>query len=67
MASVTGMDTIAQKLDAQFVLAVGDNFYHEGVLDENDPRFEQSFENVYTPQSLQKPWYAIAGNHGKFS
>lgn len=66
MASVTGMDKVAKSLDAKFMLAVGDNYYHSGVTDENDPRFGSTFEKVYSPQSLQFPWYAIAGNHGTF-
>eukprot|EP01033_Poteriospumella_lacustris_P008306 gene8306-5994_t len=63
MASVAGMDKIAKTLDAKFMLAVGDNYYHSGVTDESDPRFGSTFEKVYSPDSLQFPWYAIAGNH----
>jgi tartrate-resistant acid phosphatase type 5 len=62
-ASVKGMDKVATALNAEFVLAVGDNFYHHGVTDENDARFHQSFEDVYTPSSLQKSWYPVFGNH----
>lgn len=62
-ASVIGMDKVATALKSQFVLAVGDNFYHEGVIDEFDDRFKATFENVYTPSSLQTPWYAVLGNH----
>ena len=28
-----------------------------------EKRFKTTFEDVYTAQSLQVPWYAIAGNH----
>lgn len=66
MASVTGMEKIAQQLQSQFVLAVGDNFYHSGVTSDTDTRFQTSFESVYNTPGLQTNWYAIAGNHGKF-
>jgi hypothetical protein len=39
--------------------------YHQGVTDENDPRFQESFETVYNTPSLQTDWYLIAGNHGE--
>ena len=34
------MGKIADKLDARFVLALGDNFYFDGVKDVDDPRFQ---------------------------
>lgn len=45
------------------MLALGDNYYHSGVTEEADPRFQSTFESVYTPESLQFPWYVVAGNH----
>jgi metallophosphoesterase superfamily enzyme len=59
------MDTIAQKINAKFMLALGDNFYSAGVKSDTDTRFDITFEDVYTPQSLQFEWYVVAGNHGK--
>lgn len=59
------MDKVAKKLNAKFMLAVGDNIYHHGAKDEHDSRFGATFEEVYTPDSLQFDWYVIAGNHGK--
>ena len=44
----------------------GDNMYYSGIdedSDENDARFQQTFEEVYTQPELQIPWYVIAGNH----
>jgi len=59
-----GMPKIAEKLNAKLVLAVGDNFYDSGIpTDEFDPRFTETFEDVYADDSLEVPWYAIAGNH----
>lgn len=42
VASVMGKK--AQEIDSQFTLAVGDNFYEDGVKDVNDPRFSETFE-----------------------
>jgi len=46
-----------------FVVAVGDNFYENGVASATDPQWRSSFENVYRDGSLQVPWFAILGNH----
>ena len=53
----------AARADARFVLALGDNFYENGVASVDDPQWQTSFEKVYTTPSLQVPWYAILGNH----
>jgi acid phosphatase len=57
------MGEAAQNIGAKFVIAVGDNFYENGVSGVDDKHWKQSFENVYTAPSLQVPWYAILGNH----
>jgi len=46
-----------------FVLTVGDNFYGSGVSSTDDPAWQAVFENVYTADSLQVPFYATLGNH----
>lgn len=48
---------------ATFVVSLGDNFYDDGVADLQDPHWEQSYERVYSAESLQVPWYVILGNH----
>jgi len=48
---------------SRFVLALGDNFYDQGVANVNDPLWKSIFENVYTHAFFQKKWYVIAGNH----
>jgi len=59
-----GMPLIAKELDAKFVLALGDNFYGSGINgDENNARFHETFEDVYSNKSLQIPFYVVAGNH----
>lgn len=46
-----------------FVVAVGDNFYKDGVDDVMSKRFTDTYDDVYSGMSLQVPWYVIAGNH----
>jgi len=49
---------------SQFVLGVGDNFYYNGVNTSDSPRFNETFEDVFSSPILRSiPWYHIAGNH----
>ncbi|XP_052206024.1 purple acid phosphatase 3-like [Diospyros lotus] len=57
------MGKIGEKMDIDFVISTGDNFYSNGLKGVNDPAFEESFTNVYTALSLQKQWYSVLGNH----
>ncbi|XP_069021984.1 tartrate-resistant acid phosphatase type 5a isoform X1 [Embiotoca jacksoni] len=57
------MGKVAEQMGADFVLALGDNFYYKGVDSVDSPRFKDTFESVYTAKSLNIPWYVIAGNH----
>lgn len=57
------MSETADRLETQFTIALGDNFYESGVKDVDDPRFQETFENVFTAESLMTPWYFCAGNH----
>ncbi|XP_062183014.1 LOW QUALITY PROTEIN: purple acid phosphatase 17-like [Phragmites australis] len=57
------MGIIGEKMDIDFVVNVGDNFYKNGLTGVHDKAFEESFTNIYTAKSLQKPWYTILGNH----
>eukprot|EP01059_Diplonema_ambulator_P031780 TRINITY_DN594_c0_g1_i1.p1 TRINITY_DN594_c0_g1~~TRINITY_DN594_c0_g1_i1.p1 ORF type:complete len:330 (+),score=120.28 TRINITY_DN594_c0_g1_i1:39-1028(+) len=60
-----GMGKVADSLGGvRFVMAMGDNFYSAGIdTDVHSPRFQSTYENVFTSPNLQVPWYAIAGNH----
>jgi tartrate-resistant acid phosphatase type 5 len=53
----------AQELNPRFVLNTGDNFYYCGAQNVSDPVFQTTFENVYTDQSLNVPWFGCLGNH----
>jgi tartrate-resistant acid phosphatase type 5 len=57
------MGRVGRHLDIQFVISVGDNFYQAGLKGPKDPKFVNSFSNVYTAQSLQTQWFAVLGNH----
>ena len=57
------MGRTAAATDARFVLAVGDNFYDQGVDSIDDPLWKAMFEDVYTHPALQVPWHAALGNH----
>jgi hypothetical protein len=52
------MGRIGEKLNPEFVISAGDNFYPTGLKGTEDPDFTTSFTNVYTAPSLQIPWYA---------
>ncbi|KAG7591693.1 Calcineurin-like phosphoesterase domain ApaH type [Arabidopsis thaliana x Arabidopsis arenosa] len=57
------MGEIGEKLDIDFVISTGDNFYDNGLASLHDPLFQDSFSSIYTTPSLQKPWYSVLGNH----
>ena len=64
MACANGMGRVARDLDTKFVVSLGDNFYYHGIPgDASHWRFKATFEDVFTAESLQTPWYVIAGNH----
>ncbi|KAK3120333.1 hypothetical protein QOZ80_9AG0685930 [Eleusine coracana subsp. coracana] len=57
------MGVVGEKMDIDFVISTGDNFYDDGIANTSDPLFKESFTNIYTADSLQKPWYIVLGNH----
>ncbi|KAJ7942790.1 Purple acid phosphatase [Quillaja saponaria] len=57
------MGKIGEKLDIDFVISTGDNFYDDGLTGIDDPAFHESFTKIYTAPSLQKQWYHVLGNH----
>ncbi|KAL3512486.1 hypothetical protein ACH5RR_025203 [Cinchona calisaya] len=57
------MGIVGGKLDVDFVVSTGDNFYDDGLKGEHDPAFVDSYVNIYTAKSLQKQWYSVLGNH----
>ncbi|TVU24750.1 hypothetical protein EJB05_27204 [Eragrostis curvula] len=64
------MGVMGEKLDIDFIISTGDNFYDDGIANTSDPLFKESFTNIYTADSLQKPWtnlilcvLVVLGNH----
>ena len=57
------MGISAQQKNSSFIIALGDNFYYDGVRSDTDPHWQTSYQNIYTSKSLQIPWYTILGNH----
>ncbi|HDZ03918.1 hypothetical protein LCGC14_0199080 [marine sediment metagenome] len=57
------MEEAAKLIDAEFVIALGDNFYPNGVASVHDPNWMFSYENIYKGYHLEIPWYVVLGNH----
>ncbi|TKY59775.1 Purple acid phosphatase 8 [Spatholobus suberectus] len=57
------MGIVGDKLNIDFVISTGDNFYEDGLKGVDDPAFYESFVDIYTAPSLQKTWYSVLGNH----
>eukprot|EP00633_Aureoumbra_lagunensis_P002267 CAMPEP_0197291244 /NCGR_PEP_ID=MMETSP0890-20130614/11774_1 /TAXON_ID=44058 ORGANISM="Aureoumbra lagunensis, Strain CCMP1510" /NCGR_SAMPLE_ID=MMETSP0890 /ASSEMBLY_ACC=CAM_ASM_000533 /LENGTH=305 /DNA_ID=CAMNT_0042763895 /DNA_START=245 /DNA_END=1162 /DNA_ORIENTATION=- len=57
------MGDYAESYNAEFVLGIGDNMYDTGVSSVDDPQFKSKFEDTFTADSLQVPWYIASGNH----
>ncbi|KAK1288442.1 Purple acid phosphatase 17 [Acorus calamus] len=57
------MGRIGEKLDIDFIISTGDNFYENGLKGIHDKGFDDSFSSIYTAKSLQKQWYSVLGNH----
>lgn len=51
------MGIVGDQMDIDFVISTGDNFYKNGLIGVDDNAFEESFTDIYTAASLQKPWY----------
>lgn len=58
-----GMGRVAERINSRFTISTGDNFYTSGVTSVDDPKWDRSFEDVYTAPSLQRRWYVVLGNH----
>ncbi|CAF1164463.1 unnamed protein product [Rotaria sordida] len=63
VAVADAMGKLGVKLNTTFRLALGDNFYYDGIRAVNNSRFQNTFEHVFSVTSLQTSWYVLAGNH----
>lgn len=57
------MALLAKKIDLDFIITTGDNFYENGVNSINDPLWKTNFESIYSDSFLRVPWYPTLGNH----
>jgi acid phosphatase len=57
------MNQACERTGAQFVTALGDNFYSAGVNSINDPKWKTVWEDVYKGKVGTMPWYVVMGNH----
>lgn len=57
------LGNLAESTASKFVLALGDNFYFDGVSSVKDPRFQETYESVFKAVHSDINWYLIAGNH----
>lgn len=57
------MGKVAELIDLDFTVAVGDNFYPNGVQSTQDYQWISSFESIYTHHHLHESWYVALGNH----
>eukprot|EP00607_Mallomonas_marina_P009967 CAMPEP_0182419782 /NCGR_PEP_ID=MMETSP1167-20130531/4150_1 /TAXON_ID=2988 /ORGANISM="Mallomonas Sp, Strain CCMP3275" /LENGTH=704 /DNA_ID=CAMNT_0024594871 /DNA_START=42 /DNA_END=2156 /DNA_ORIENTATION=- len=58
-----GMAGYAENYPADFLIALGDNFYNNGVESVNDELWDEVFTEIYDYDALQIPWYVVFGNH----
>jgi acid phosphatase len=63
VAVAEAMASVAAEIGSAFVISTGDNFYSSGVASVDDPQWTTTFEQAFSAQSLQTPWYAVLGNH----
>jgi len=57
----------SNKNDVDSVLALGDNFYFDGVKNEYDKRFKETYEDVFRDANFKSiPWFVVGGNHDHY-
>lgn len=57
------MGKAAVKVEPEFIISTGDNFYPNGVASTQDPLWKSSFEEIYKAHSLYCDWFVTPGNH----
>ena len=60
---VNSMNKIAETHRPSFIIALGDNFYEDGVASVYDSKWNTHFENVFMLPFLKCKWFPILGNH----
>jgi tartrate-resistant acid phosphatase type 5 len=57
------MDQVGTVIEPRFIISTGDNFYPNGVKSDSDPRWKETFEDIYNGKNMQCRWYIVLGNH----
>lgn len=57
------MGDIAEEVDAEAVLALGDTHHYLGIQSVDDPLWMTNYELVYSHPELQIEWLPVLGNH----
>ncbi len=57
------MGEVADSVDVQAVLALGDVHHFDGVASTADPLWLTNYELIYTHPALMIPWHPVLGNH----
>lgn len=57
------MGEVAEVIEPEAVLALGDVFHYQGVESVDDPLWISNFESVYTHPELMVEWLPVCGNH----
>ncbi len=57
------MGQVAEAIDPEAVLALGDVFHYNGVQSVNDPLWLSNFESIYSHPELMIDWFPVCGNH----
>lgn len=60
LSTANSMKKIGNSIAADFIVSLGDNFYFNGVSNIDDLRFENTWQNVYSPESK---WYITIGEY----
>ena len=57
------MGELAEAVEPEAVLALGDVFHYEGVRSTSDPLWKSNYENIYRHPELLVEWLPVCGNH----
>ncbi|MEG1586241.1 MAG: metallophosphoesterase [Bacteroidales bacterium] len=61
IASLLG--EMAEKVDIEFIAALGDTHHFDGVASVQDPLWETNYEWIYSHPELMIEWWPVCGNH----
>lgn len=63
LQSAYSLSQTCQTYYCSSIISVGDNFYPDGLISQNDEKIENYYLHVFNYSSLQIPFYSVLGNH----